>query len=119
MHFFYTPSRKKFYNELCFKYLESEIMYFVVFTTFLRLSHLDIYLMKNMINYSISKQNITISKIRFFPSTVIEWNKLDLNICSAESFKGNDLNFKLPSKLVFFFLVIQKIYNYLLNLNMV
>ena len=37
----------------------------------------------------------------FFPSSVIEWNKLDLNICNSESltsFKSNILKFIHPSE---------------------
>ena len=40
-------------------------------------------------------------KKSFFPSTVIEWNNLDQNICNSEcftTFKGNILKFIHPSK---------------------
>ena len=50
-----------------------------------------------------------------FPSTVIDWNKLDLNICNSKSltsFKDNILNFIRPSKKGSFFVIIQKEYNY-------
>ena len=47
----------------------------------------------------------------FFPSTVIEWKKLDMNSRNSESFtsfKGNILKFTRLSETVFFFAIIQK-----------
>ena len=45
-------------------------------------------------------ENITFSKKNFFPSAVIEWNNLDLNIRNVGSFsafENNILNFKTPT----------------------
>ena len=46
------------------------------------------------------KQDLTFLKISFFPSTIIEWNKLDYNIRSSSSFnifKKNIQKFIGPS----------------------
>ena len=50
-----------------------------------------------------SKVNHNYFKNVFFPTTVIKWNKLDLNIInnnseSLTSFKGNILEFMRPSE---------------------
>ena len=45
-------------------------------------------------------QNTTFSKTLFFPSTIIEWNNLDLHLRKSESFavfKSNILKFIWPS----------------------
>ena len=59
---------------------------------------------------SINENNVTLVKVNnnyfmntFFPSTITEWNKLDLSICNSASpniFKGRLLQFVRPLKIV-------------------
>ena len=57
----------------------------------------------------------------FFPSTLLGWNKLDLNICNSESFTSSKVTFwnsyVLP-KIVFFFVISQKELNQWLRLGL-
>ena len=87
---------------------EDGIVNFVAFIRFSRLSRLGIYstlfqkkriLLEMIISYLIFGSKTIISKM--VSSTVLEWNKLDLNICNSESltsFKGNILKIIRPSE---------------------
>ena len=106
-------STEKLYNELSLETLEKRRWYRKLCCFYkVYKSHSPKYLF-NIISVTASRYNIrTISTIpqlkvkhyffrnSFFPSAVIEWNKLDLNICKSESlnvFKNSLLKFIRPS----------------------
>ena len=107
-------SREKLYHESGFESLVSRGWHrkLVAFIKFSRLSHLGIYstffptakrayITRNNDKLPHFKAKHSYLKKSFFPSTVIEWNKLDLNIRNSEcltSFKGKVLKFICPSE---------------------
>ena len=100
-------SREKLYHELSLESLVSRRWYhqlccfYEVFKTLSPRYLFDVYSTRNNDKLPHFKVKHNYFKNSFFPSTVIEWNKLDLNIRNSESaisFKSKVLKFIRPSE---------------------
>ena len=94
-----TPEKRRWYRNLCcfYKVCKShspKCLFNIISVTLSR------YNIRNTNNISQFKVKHNFFRNSFFPSGVIEWNKLDLNLCNSENlniFKKSLLKFIRPS----------------------
>ena len=95
-----TLEKRRWYRKLCyffkiFRYKCPKYLFNIIPTS------ASTYKARNTNNISLFKVKYNFFRNSFFPSAVIEWNKLDLNIRISESlnlFKKTLLNFIRPSE---------------------
>ena len=94
-----TLEKRRWCRKLCcffkiFRYKYPEYLFNIIPTS------VSTYNTRNTNNIPLFKVKHNFFQNSFFPSTVIKWNKLDINICNSESlniFKKTLLNFIHPS----------------------